>query len=207
MESRAFRDESINIALKLGYRINPFLPLLDVTGYTRTKAQILTRLLCLHVSAACAYGLKRNIATKWISTENIGKDLAESERNFIEHQAGDPNRFKVQIEAIWALAWVLEIINVLDFADNCDSNFVTMLPNLKILESSETLKMNVKLRSIDDVLRSCDLAYCLHWAIQQDALLNMEIKRNIQPYVVIERRRAFEWLLGKNDWDSIELDT
>jgi hypothetical protein len=81
-----------------------------------------------------------------------------------------------------------------------------MLPDLKKLESTTRFRDRARMRSWQDIFSFCDLAYCLHWAIQEASRTNRGVT-NIQAYVIIERRRALEWVLYGEDWDSVSLDT
>lgn len=207
MDLNNIREQSLKTALSIGFTINNVLPLLDEVQISRTIDETVKRLMCLHVAAACAYGFDRGIAMAWLQRENVRDDLSESEYQFIKNGAGDANRFKIQIEGMWALAWSLGLVLQLDFAKPCADTFVALLPNLKTGESGDGLRTKAKLRSNEEVLAACDLAYCLHWSIRQAQLSGNELPKKVQPYVIEERRRALEWLLGDAEWYEITLDT
>lgn len=207
MALNLIREQSLKTASRLGFAINNALPLLDEAQNARTAETIVKRLVCLHVAAACAYGFDKGIATAWLQQENAFDDLAISERRFIENNDGDSSRFKNQVEGMWALAWALGLVPQLDFSKGCDNTFVMLLPNLKIGESSDGLHAKAKPRSNEEIVAACDLAYCLHWSIRQAQLSNSKPPGKVQPYVIEERRRALEWLLGDDEWDEITLDT
>jgi hypothetical protein len=54
---------------------------------------------------------------------------------------------------------------------------------------------------------ACDAAYCLHWGINQAGLDGIEPNPGLSYVVIAERRRALEWILNKENWDEITLDT
>lgn len=201
------REQSLKTVSRLGYEVNKALPLLDEVQNTRTADEAVKRLLCLHAAAACAYGFDRVKAKMWLEQENVLGDLTASERHFIDGDNGDPSRFKIQIEGMWALAWALGIAPHLDFGKDCDSMLVMALPNLKTREKSDALRLKVKTRTVDEIIAVCDLAYCLHWAVRQAQLTGGKLPGKVQPYVIEERRRALEWLLSNDAWDEISLDT
>ena len=201
------REASLAIASLLGYEINTPLPSLERSEYKKSSDEIFSRLLCLHVVAACSYGFDRELARQWVKHENLYEALTKGETLFLEDGVGDPGEFKVKIEGAWAIAWALGLVPKLDFARNCDSQFVMSLPNLKTLESSSTLKARVKLRPMQEIFEKCDLAYCLHWAIRQAQLSGEEIPGKVLAYVIVERRRALDWLVGADGWDEVALDT
>jgi hypothetical protein len=180
---------------------------LDGSERVRATKAIVERLLCLLAVAASAYGLDRDKARAWLEQENLWSRLTESEDHFIRDGKGDASRFIVQIEGMWALAWSLGLVGKLDFSEECDSKFVTMLPNLKIGERSDELRSRVKFRAVDDILAACDLSFCLHWAIRQAQLTGTKLPSKVQPYVIEERRRALEWLVNDDQWSDGPLDT
>jgi hypothetical protein len=108
---------------------------------------------------------------------------------------------------MWALAWAIGIARELNFSKECDSNFVLLLPNLKQNQTSADFRRKALLRSDDQIVLAADLAYCLHWAIRQSELQRKRPPGKVPPYVVVERRRALDWLLSDDEWDEVSLDT
>lgn len=207
MENNSIRKKSLACAASLGFSINEFLPLLGEKIYEKSAEQIANRLLCLHVVAACSYGFNREEACSWIAQENLQNFLTEGEKIFLAKGVGEKEKYHFQIEGMWALSWSLGLVPRLDFSKGCESSFALLLPNLKISESSVVLRSKLVLRSFDSIFEQCDLAYCLHWAIRQAQICSNAIPGKVQPYVIIERRRALEWLIGNEDWDNVILDT
>ncbi len=82
-----------------------------------------------------------------------------------------------------------------------------MLPNLKQSQSSTDFRKKANPRPLEQIVMACDLAYFLHWAIRQAELSGKQPPANLKPYVIVERRRALEWLLSKEAWDEVPLDT
>jgi hypothetical protein len=207
MDPKTTRDGSIKAATLLGVHVPPTLPLLESGLEMRNRDEVASRILAMHVAAAVAYGFDRRRAISWLDRESASDSLSGPERNFLFNAAADPNRFRLQIEGMWALAWAMSIVNELDFGKDCDSNFVLLLPNLKDGESGAAFRNRMKSRPVDDVISACDLAYCLHWAIRESELTGRQLAGNLKGYVIIERRRALEWLLHKGAWEGVSLDT
>lgn len=143
----------------------------------------------------------------WLNQEALTDSLSEQEKRFVFEGAGEFDRFKVQVEGMWALAWAMGIVNELNFDKDCNNRFVTMLPNLKQSQSSADFRKKANPRPLEQVVTGCDLAYCLHWAIRQSELAGKRPPGNLKLYVVVERRRALEWFLSKEVWDEVSLDT
>lgn len=199
--------QSLRTAEKLGFSTNQALPLLDAVKEAKSIEQVTLRLLCMHISAACAYGFDRSKAKEWIAKERLDGEITPSERQFVDNGLGNASQFQWRIEGMWALAWSLGLVPMLEFSRKCDDNFVSVLPDLKVFQSSEVLRSKIKIRLIDAQLEACDLSYCLHWSIRQAELTNSKSPGVVPPYVIIERRRALEWLVGSQQWDDVTLDT
>jgi hypothetical protein len=122
-------------------------------------------------------------------------------------EAAGQSAFKMQIEGMWALVWAMGMVNNMNFGQECDDHFVLMLPNLKQSQSSAAFRAQADPRSLQHVISALDLAYCLHWGIREAELVGQQLPRNLKPVIVVERRRAFEWLLSKDEWDEVQLDT
>ena len=161
----------------------------------------------MYAVAAVAFGFERAKAVAWLHKESLAGSLTEPEARFVFDSAGPPGRFRLQFEAMWALAWALGVAPELDFAEDCDARFVSMLPNLKECESSGRFRHNITPRLLEPIVAACDLAYCLHWAIRESELAGAPPPGKLKHYLVVERRRALEWLLSAESWDEVSLDT
>jgi hypothetical protein len=207
MDSRLIRSESIRKAAGLGVAVPASVPLLDADLSLREVEDVAGRLLAMNAVAAVAYGFDKAKAIAWLQQEALERVLTEPERKFIVQGEGAPEPFRAQIEAMWALAWAIGMVSELDFGKECDRGFAARLPNLKHAEPSLALRRRSRLRSLGDVVSACDLAYCLHWAIAQSSIDGVPPPRSLKPNIVIERRRALEWLLSSESWNEISLDT
>lgn len=207
MDLELVRAESIGAARRLGVTVSPTLPLLDAGLEMRNADEAISRLLTMNVVAATAYGFDRERAIAWLKREALTGSLNEQERRFVFEGLGQPDRFKVGIEGMWALAWALGMVSELNFGKDCDSRFATMLPNLKQSQSSTDFRKKASPRPLQQIVAACDLAYCLHWAIRQAELMGKQPPASLKPYVIVERRRGLEWLLSQEAWDEVSLDT
>jgi hypothetical protein len=207
MDVNAIRLLSMDNAAKAGLSIPAHLPRLEDGLILRSRDDAVSRLLCLTAIGAASYGFDKAKSLAWLRQERLEAGLTKGEVAFLHEGEGLPQLFQVQIEGMWALAWALNFVAILDFWKNCDSRFVTMLPNLKANEAGDKWRLNARLRQPHEVIAACDLAYCLHWAVRQAEIERKPAPGNLKPYVVVERRRALEWLLSDEPWDGISLDT
>ena len=62
------------------------------------------------------------------------------------------------------------------------------------------------LRLLEEIAAMLDFYYCLHWHLR-DARYHGQIwDHQIAPGVVLERRRAREWLIQDVPWEEVDLD-
>jgi hypothetical protein len=206
-EPVTIRRQSLSIAASLGYEANNSLPLLEEPKRLRSTDVIVDRLLAMLCVAATAYGFDNLKASNWIKREAATDQLMKAERSFLATRFGDKNQFMRQIEGMWALAWAIGIVPELDFASPCSQEFVTLLPNLKADTSAAEFRSKSSVRPTAEILGALDLAYCIHWAIRNAELGGKNVPGKLAAWVVIERRRALEWLLSDNSWQDVEMDT
>jgi hypothetical protein len=187
--------------------IHPTLSLLEDGLEMRCSDEVVSRMLAMHAVAAVAFGFDRQNANSWLRRESLIGSLCIVEKSFLLGDAMAVDRFRTQIEGIWALAWAMGVVKNLDFGKDCDDGFVNLFPNLKHGESSAGFRRRVQPRPVGEVVAACDLAYCLHWAIRESELTGKRPSEKLKAYVVVERRQALEWQLTKDEWDAVSLDT
>lgn len=207
MQLDSIREFSIKSAKKMGISISTSLPLLDEPETSKSVIEAASRMLAMHAIAAVAYGFDRQKATQWLIDESILGDLTETEKLYMETGGGSVDSLKMQIEGLWALGWALSIVESIDFLKDCDNRFVMTMPNLKQMQNSSLLRSRLKLRPIEEIVQTCDWAYCLHWAIIEANLKGNTLPTAIKLYVIVERQHALEWLITSEDWDNTPLDT
>ncbi len=206
MDLEGIRKKSLETARKLGYLMSASLPLLDEDIQVRKKEDVIARALTLNCILACSFGFPRNKAINWLVREGLRESLTLHEQTFLEN--GQVNSgFSLQVEGLWVLAWSLGFVHTLDFSSYCGNELVGFFPNLKEEESSSNFHNKSILRPAEDIIAACDLAYCLHWATKEMEIRGEKPRGKVKPYVIMERRRALEWLLSDYDWDGVPLDT
>ncbi|QUX96780.1 hypothetical protein C0J08_15860 [Marinomonas sp. CT5] len=207
MNFKEVRQSSEVKAGSLGYEINPYLPLLEGGFTLRTKEEIVDRSLALFSTVAAAYGFDKEKATEWAITVGVASSLAFSEKKFLNGGNGDNLFIQSQVEALNAFAWSLNIVGALAFDIKCQNNLITLFPDIKNGDNAADYRGKAKLRSVEEIVSAYDLSYCLHWAVTQALLDGESLPNSISPHVIIERRRALEWMLSSENWDDLSLDT
>ena len=103
--------------------------------------------------------------------------------------------------------WAIGRIPVLDFSNYCTSELAGLFPKVKNSETSGKFRALTKLRSATEIAAALDIAYCAHWAIENSKLRAQAPPGAVDPYVIVERRRALQWITTKEEWDEVVLDT
>ncbi len=202
---------SIQEAARLGYRINPTLPLLVDAQNPRATDEIVRRALILGAVVAGSIGdFPASILFRWVARQSLTSGLTAAERRYFE--GASPTRVELtdlrdQVESLWAMAWVLGKTDVLDFAHVADDALGIMLPDIEADEDCSRFRQFVRIRSAHEIISACDLSYCLHWALVDARRRGEPPPGAVEPYVIVYRRRALEWVLSDEDWDAVSLDT
>jgi hypothetical protein len=111
------------------------------------------------------------------------------------------------LEALWALAWAGSLIDQLPFDKPVGNNLASLLPNLQQNEDGSKFLKRMRLRPHDELFRMLDLYYRLHWWTR-NAQLQGQSTGNVSIDIIMERRKALEWLLNaEDDWDNVEMST
>jgi hypothetical protein len=202
------RARNLQIARRLGHPTPPDdLPYPGGT-VVRSTDEAVDRALAVNVVLSCAHGLPADAALAWLDGHGLGGVLSPHEQEYLEDVAdgmrlGGAQR-KLHVEALWALLWAVSLADELDFASGCGERVTPLVPDLfDPLEGpgAARVRAEAELRPADDVRAALDLARCLAWGLGVADLSVAFSPGEVEPYVVWERRRALEWLLGA-DWDE-----
>lgn len=205
MDLRTVRQRSIDKLAGSGLAIPDHLPLLDELSL-RSEDEVINRLGCLHVCAASAYGFSRDRSLAWARAEGLLSSFEKEEAVFLRGEAYEV-RFRFQVEAIFALCWAVGFERRLNWFEAVDDGFALRLPNLKTGERLARFRARATLRDVSEIAEAADYGYCLHWTMRDAALRGGDQAIPIEQYVIVERRRALEWLIGDAKWYEVSLDT
>ena len=207
MNFAEIRNGSLKAATQLGFTLSRGLPLLDGSLRLRPTREIEDRALTLSAVVASTYGFPRDRIISWLEREKLTSVLSRAEQSFLRGDSGPVQDLQTQVEGLCVFAWALEFLPSLDFSKPSPNHLVSVFPNFKAAEESSRFRSRARLRTQEDIVAACDLAYCLHWAITQAALDQKVRPGKVPPHVVIERRRALEWMLSSDEWEDVSLDT
>jgi hypothetical protein len=208
MNFKDIREGSCKVAKKFDIQVPNSLPFLDIDSLSRSQDEIISRALSVAVMVAVSYGFKKESALRWLEKESLMAGLTEKEKKFLSKADQNREQFHVQVEVLYVFAWALNFLKDLDFLKRCPNYLVSFYPDFKKLEVATHFKNRAKLRPIEELVRACDTAYCLHWGLTQARLEgSSKLTDHLSLVEVVERRRASEWILNQEDWDDVKLDT
>ncbi len=154
------------------------------------------------------YEESKNFFIPMINKFEVKEYLNSKEKRILEGNYTQQDVFDMdwEYECYWALCWYLGLVDdIKDASVVCDgSKAVSFLASCKSFNDFVN-KCNV--RSNDELLDMEDLYYRYHWAVNDKSANESVSIGNLNSEIVIERRRALEWILSdKEDWYEIELN-
>ncbi len=140
---------------------------------------------------------------------SVSQDLNALELRLFSgmHSKQDAIDVAWEYEAYWALVWALGLIdNISDASSICDvSQAISFVSQAN---SFEDFLEQCQLRNKAEILDMLDLYYRYHWATTEQRIHPETSIGELNPSIVVERRRALEWLIcDEQDWHQISLDT
>lgn len=211
------KARSVAVLQNRSVLVNPWLPILGEDSDFRVRAadEILRR-----ARARLVYFMRSQFAMDNVPLAEYRAamdemkawgDLSPEEREVVEAGTLSPQQMADSswaIEACVPLVWAIGLLPELSWPDGkCDARSVVDTIRRARLSGGGDGE-EVEARPLGEVLDQTDLYYRLHWACRQ--LVQLERKGpppGVDPSVVIERRRALEWMVGAEEWDEVGMGT
>jgi hypothetical protein len=207
-QQQSIKATNDKLILEQGYRINEWLPVLDDTKI-RSLEDIKGRISIMNAVINIAFEAPTHEIKNWIIKHKLTKHLSESEQLIIDKPNDHLNNFELNsimwyLESLWALMWVVEMIETLDAKVPVSDNMASLLPDLEQEESNEKVDKVQNLRPELEIYTMLDYYYRLHWFVTDSRINGVKIK--LTEGVIYERRKALEWVLNLDyDWDTVEM--
>lgn len=195
----SIREHSRRVLSQWNISIPNTLPEID-EHLVRDEDEVIKRTLSLEAVLAAAFGLDKMKASSWVEQNNFFDSLSVIEIGFLEGQVSD-EKVKLRVEALYTLAWALGLYEDFDLNRLCPDNLATILPDIRTGETAKDFKKKVHLRDETQIRQLADIIYCLDWAYTNAVVQKQTPPLPLKEYIVRERRRAVDWLLGE-DWES-----
>ncbi len=214
-ERRSINNEKIK---RMGIACLESLPVLDDARLDHMKSieeasdRAVASLLSTQVACDIQDGDYENSVSfflKLLDRFDVSFKLNSLEKKLFEGQFEDQDVINVswEYECFWALAWALGLVDdITDASQICD--VATAVGLVGSCDDIEDFDGQCIPRDAEDILDMLDLYYRYHWAVTEKRLRPETETKDLNGEVVMERRRALEWLFSdESDWFSISLDT
>jgi Domain of unknown function (DUF4272) len=175
----------------------------------RSSRQIAARALILQGVVAVASEVDPELIMDWFHDQRLWRSVSPEEKAFLKRPSPAKeqcNKFGWNQEAEWTLLWVIGKVESLGLPTReCDTRRLVdeIMPPLGS-EIADFLA-TAKVREPGVLLAEDDRTYNM-WCSAQKARRNGELPADLNWSVLYERRYAFEWLDGMQDWDDVTCD-
>jgi hypothetical protein len=176
----------------------------------RSAREIAIRALILQGVVAVAHGVDADAIIEWFKGEGIWDNVSADELAFLRsEQHSDEQRIKFtwHVEAEWTLLWAVGKVESLGLPVNtCDTRRLVdeIIPALGSTISE--FLVSAEHRSPGILLAEDDRTYNLWCYLVAARRMNSGIPEDLNQSVLYERRYAFEWLAGVQEWDEVSCD-
>jgi hypothetical protein len=178
--------------------------------YARTAREVAVRSVILQGVTAVAYEVQAEPIIGWFQEQGIWSDVSPKERAFIlgsAHTKSEQLGFRWKQEAEWTLLWMIRRVESLGLPTHCcDTRRLVdeIIPALG--DDLHSFITQSELRSPGELLAEDDRNYDL-WCSALALLRRGEsLPSDLNLGVLRERRYAFEWMDGNQNWDEVKCD-
>lgn len=217
MDFLAIREQSIRRLRQWKLSDPGSLPLHDDGDFewVREPAAVADR--CHAIAAALALAHRAPVQTVRAAIDEYGLEpsLGTRELELLrvlegDEEAHDPDALQQLLvdiawreEALHALLWVLRLVEDLPPDQMCPRQpaYEQLAPGLDPGNAGD----DVRMRPLGEIAAMLDFYYCLHWHARTAQYHGDVWDFQIAPSVVLERRRALEWLFQDARWEDVDL--
>lgn len=185
------------------------LPVIDVrpTEQWKSAEDVAKRLVVLYALTGLAHDADSRKLLSWLDSESLTHDILKGERQYFskaELTQQDIVRLSWNQEGLYTLGWCLGLVKELPYPDGeaaLDELFAVIPPRVGV----DAFLARSQLVRSKDILQQADRYFCYHWILRHPECWKENVTLNLD--VVLERRRALEWVVCPMEYDDITLDT
>jgi uncharacterized protein DUF4272 len=177
----------------------------------RTSREIAIRSLILQGVVAVAADVDPAPIVDWFKEQEIWQFVSRAERQFLE--GGKVNeatlrRYQWHQEAEWTLLWTIQKVESLGLPTRqCDTRRMVDEIITPLGDPIDDFVETAFLRAPGELLAEDDRTYNLWCYLNQAKRLRKPVPSDLNEQVLYERRYAFEWLEGFQEWDDVTCDS
>ncbi len=185
-----------------------------IAGYAepcpRSSRQIVARVVILQGVVAVAFEVEAEPVVQWLHDQGIWSQVSPGEAAFFENPAPTDReriRFRWHQEAEWALLWAIGKVDALGLPTRgCDTRRLIDEIILPLGSEIESFVASAELRPPGLLLAEDDRTYNLWCCVAAARRKGEPLPADLNSWVLYERRYAFEWLGGLQEWDDVTCD-
>ena len=211
LDPQTVKARSMAEVARLGGKAIEWLPVIEETT-PRTGEALADRALALNALVGYAYEAPAPMLREWIVANGLTQALSPEEAALLRKESEElTEQERIELtwspEAIAALLWAGGLLDGLPLDGELSMEAFGSLPTVGRGESGQAFRRRVRLRPYAELYAMRDLYYRAHW-FARDGSLNGHDTGVFVAGVVVERRRALEWLLDETQaWDDVDLST
>jgi Domain of unknown function (DUF4272) len=178
--------------------------------YARSAREVATRAIVLQGIVAIACDVEAEPIVKWFKEQGIWGNVTKKERKFI--LSGNPSepqqiQCRWKQEAEWTLLWMIGKVESLGLPTRCCDTRRLVDEIIPALGSDiSDFVGGAKLRSPGALLAEDDRTYNLWCYALAAQRTGQALPTDLNLGVLRERRYAFEWMDGNQEWDDVTCD-
>lgn len=149
----------------------------------------------------------KRIAEVFLNRYGVKMNLTTEEEAFLAQEDYSKQELINRMwlyEAVWIMLWSIHLVEELEEPTQiCDvEHTLNLLMNYTNIGE---LLQDAEARDVTEVLNRMDENYLYHWACTEARLQGKESPADLDDGVVLERQRAFNWLiqLREEEWDDV----
>jgi hypothetical protein len=177
----------------------------------RSVRDIAIRAVILQGVVAVAYQVEPEPVIEWFHEQEIWDAVTPKEKKFLllsTRPTEECNRYRAHQEAEWCLLWMINKIDVLGLPTHyCDTRKLVdeIIPALG--SDIEPFIQSAVLQRPEILWAEDDRTYDMWCYYRRDYREGKPIPDDLNDTVLYERRYAFEWLDGIQEWDDVTCDS
>jgi hypothetical protein len=179
------------------------------TPCARTAREIAERAVIIQGVVAVAYEVDSGRIVEWFRKQSLWDKVTPKEKKFLSCNVPtkkEQMRFRWHAEAEWALLWAVGKVGHLGLPTRCCDTARLVDDIMPALgENISEFIDACQLRHPGLLLAEDDRTYNM-WCYAKKARREGKLPEDLNWSVLYERRYAFEWLDGNDNWDEVTCD-
>lgn len=202
MKSEQRKRNSEKLLASLGVRLRDELPAVEEENalVVRSAQDVAKRILILaYLNCVASDQSLRQQVMVFLIHEKLWDSASEEEKALFHKSRFTEEDLTVifwRSEAIWALLWVINKVDMLDLPETEVDPYKIFQELPEFFESTEAFIQTAILRSVSEIFDHYDFIFRLNWALRQEQTSTSHV---LDPGIVHERYVAVNWVVHNDE--------